>query len=446
MPPKIAKARPPEYVIVGSGIAGLAAAEVLRKRDPRASISMISEETHNFYSRPGLAYLLRGDIPEKLLFIRNRDDLSALNVKRINALVKEMVCDKQELVVSNGQRVHYDRLLLAPGALATRPPFIKEDLAGLVKLDSLDDTRHILKLARHGQTAVVVGGGITALELAEGLAARRMRVHYFLRGELYWSDVLDETESRIVMDRLRHEGVTIHTNTQVKQLHSARGRLTAVETEAGETIPCTMLAYAIGVRPRVDLAKSAGLKVDKGIVVNEYLETGKPGVYAAGDAAQVGSTPLDVLWPTALDQGRIAGANMAGARVAYVKGVACNVTMLTGLKVTIIGNVGSKKKEGGAKKDEDLVAIVRGDSESWRLAPKAWVLSDTEDINRVRLFIGERQIVGALVMGDQTWSHPLQKLITAKADITPIRPQLMSDAPTALTHLANFYQQWEQAG
>jgi NAD(P)H-nitrite reductase large subunit len=193
----------------------------------------------------------------------------------------------------------------------------------------------------------------------------------------------------------------------------------------------------------VELAKNAGLKVDKGIVVNHFLETERPGVFAAGDAAQVGTTPLDVLWPTALDQGRVAGANMAGAKVPYVKEVACNVTMLTGLKVTIIGNVGNKRKDGDAQED-DLVSIVRGDSELWRQAAQAWVLSERDDVNRVRLFVGERTIVGALVMGDQTWSRPLQRLVGSRVDITPIRPQLLSDAPTALAHLANFYQQWQQ--
>src|SRR5213078_2815602 len=110
------------------------------------------------------------------------------------------------------------------------------------------DTRNILQLVRKGKNAIVVGGGITALELAEGLNARGMKVHYFLRGERYWSDVLDETESRIVMERLRHEGVTIHTQTQVKQAVGASGHLTGVETQAGITVPCRILAVAIGVR------------------------------------------------------------------------------------------------------------------------------------------------------------------------------------------------------
>jgi NAD(P)H-nitrite reductase large subunit len=199
---------------------------------------------------------------------------------------------------------------------------------------------------------------------------------------------------------------------------------------------------AIGVKPRIDLAKKAGLTVDRGVVVDAYMQTSVPEVYAAGDVAQVGKAPLDVLWPTALVQGRIAGANMAGANCPYVRGTACNVTMLAGLKVTIIGAVGRGKDV--KDKDKDLVAISRGDSEGWRMHPKAWVLADHDDVNRVRLFVGERKIVGALVMGDQTWSRPLQKLIEAGVDITPIRPALLEGASAGLTHLANFYRQWEK--
>jgi NAD(P)H-nitrite reductase large subunit len=269
-----------------------------------------------------------------------------------------------------------------------------------------------------------------------------MKVHYFLRGDRYWGDVLDETESHIVMDRLRHEGIVLHLNTQVKEAHGKKGQLTEVETQAGEVIPCQVLAVAIGVRPRVDLAKQAGLTVDKAIVVDRYMRTSRPEIFAAGDAAQVGKTPLDVLWPTALDQGRVAGANMAGGNVSYVKAVACNVTMLTGLKVTIIGNVG-RKKEGA--KDADLVAIARGDSEAWRLTPNALVFANRDDVNRVRLFVGDKKIVGALVMGDQSWSRPLQRLIAAEADISPIRSALLGEESDGLSHLAEFYKQWDEA-
>ncbi|MFN4258826.1 MAG: NAD(P)/FAD-dependent oxidoreductase [Gemmataceae bacterium] len=433
---------PTHFVIVGSGIAGLSAAEELCAQDSAARISLISEEAHDFYSRPGLAYLLRGDVPEKQLHIRTRDDARSLCIQRINAHVERLLCHDHELVLSNGQRVRYDRLLLATGALAVPPPFPGGDLAGVVKLDGLDDTRHILKLTKRARTAVVIGGGITALELVEGLSARGLRVHYFLRGVRYWSDVLDEIESRIIMERLRAEGVVIHTQTQVQQAIGQGGKVVGVATQNGEYIPCQILAVAIGVRPRVDLARQAGLTIGKGIVVDSYLRTSAVDVFAAGDVAEVinpdGTSTLDVLWPTALAQGRVAGANMAGATRAYVKSIPSNVTMLTGLKVTIIGAVG-----GGS--NADLVAITRGESEAWRLFPGSWVISDSSNVNRVRLVIGTRAIVGALVMGDQTWARPLQRLVAGHADITPIRSALHEDRAAALTRLADFYHRWEQA-
>ncbi len=367
---------PLRHVIVGSGIAGLCAAEVLRQNDAEAAITIISEEPHNFYSRPGLAYLLRGDIPERQLFIRSKHDLRAMHLQRIHA-VAESLSENQEVVLRDGRRVAYDRLLLATGALAVPPTFPGSDLAGIVKLDGLDDTRRILKLARRGKPAVVIGGGVTALELAEGLRARGMRVHYLLRKARFWGDVLDEVESNIVMDRLRREGIVLHPNTQVKQAIGAKGRVTAVETLGGETIPCRILAVATGVRARVDLTRKAELAADrlaveKGIVVDAHLRTSLPNVFAAGDCARSATRPSTCSGPRPA-QGCIAGMNMAGCRVPYVKGVACNVTLLAGLKVTIIGNVGSGAPGAdtngtgplvGAgrdgKLDDDVVSMARG--------------------------------------------------------------------------------------
>jgi NAD(P)H-nitrite reductase large subunit len=432
---------PRHHVIVGSGIAGLSAAESVRERDPGAAITLVSEEPHAFYSRPGLAYLLRGDIPEKQLAVRTPDEVRALNLQRLHVRVEALQPDRHELVLSDGRRVRYDSLLLATGATAVPPAFPGADLAGVVKLDSLDDARRILKLARRGRTAVVVGGGITALELVEGLRVRGLRVHYFLRSARYWSDVLDEAESRIILERLVHDGIVVHPSTQIRQALGAHGVLTGVETQAGEQTPCQVLAVAIGVRPRADLARAAGLTVDRGIVVDGCLRTSAADVYAAGDVAQVhdpaGGATLDVLWSTALAQGRIAGANMAGANLVYTRGISFNVTQLAGLRVTILGAVGKGQ-------DEDLVTIARGDSESWRRLPQAAVATEQDGVNRVRVVVGERRIVGAVVMGDQTWSHPLQRLIVAQADIAPIRPALLAEGHAALTHLADFYQRRER--
>ncbi len=431
------------YIIVGSSIAGMSAAEAIRGRDAAAAISIVSDESHGLYSRPGLAYLLRGDIPEKQLFSRTPDDVRQLRAATIHARAEQLRPAQHQVVLANGQTLTYDRLLLATGSSAVPPDFPGANLHGVLKLDNLDDTRVLMKAAGRNKTAIVIGGGITALELVEGLRARGMRVHYFMRGDRFWANVLDEAESRLIEERLCDEGVIIHTRTQIKQAVGKRDKLTAVETPSGETLKCDVLAVAIGVKPRLELAQMAGLKIDRGLLVDEYLRTSAPDVYAAGDVAQVydphsGRAVLDVLWSTALEQGRAAGLNMAGAQQPYIKQVAMNVTQLAGLVTTIIGAVG-----GG--QDEDLLTISRGDSEAWRLPTGAWVLTDQHAVNRLRLLVSDCAIVGAVVIGDQGWSQPLHRLIAAKADICSIRAQLEADPAQALTQLSNFYQHWEQS-
>lgn len=429
------------YLIVGSSIAGQAAAEAIRASDAHSLITLVSEEAHQFYSRPGLAYVLRGDIPEKQLLARTAQDARQLKAQRVTARAERLLPDRQQLVLANGQTLSYDRLLLATGSRAVPPDFPGHDLAGVVKLDNLDDLRHILKTANRKHTAVVVGGGITALELVEGLRARGLKVHYFLRGERYWSNVLDEAESHLIEDRLREEGVIIHSHTQIKQALGRRGKLIGVETPAGERLDCEVVAVAIGVRPRLELAQASGLKVDRGIVVDEYLRTSAPQVFAAGDAAQVidsrtGRSMLDTLWSTARAQGQIAGQNMAGGRLIFEKDVPMNVTQLAGLVTTIIGTV-------GAGRDDDLVTISRGDSETWSLLEPGGVIYAQHDVNRMRLQLGEHHFVGAVVMGDQTWTRPLHSLIAQRADITSIRNALLAEPDAALDHLTRFYQTWE---
>jgi len=431
------------YIIVGSGIAGLAAAEAVRRHDARTEITLLAEEPHSFYSRPGLAYLLTGSVPEKQLFARSQAELRELRLNWMRVSVTRLYPESHEVILANSQHLTYDRLLLATGSTAVKPDFPGGDLAGVVKLDSLDDARHILRLARRGRTAVVVGGGITALELVEGLNARGVRVHYFLRGDRYWSNVLDETESRIVEGRLKAEGVIIHYHTQIKQAMGKHDTLVGVETTTGEVVRCHILGVAIGVRPRTEVAQLARLKLERGIEVNEFMQTSAPDVFAAGDVAEVYDSrskraTLDTLWSTALAQGQAAGVNLAGVQTPYAKGVSFNVTRLAGLTTTIIGGIGSGR-------DEDLLTIARGDSEAWRIMPEAWVITERHEVNRIRLLVDERTIVGALIMGDQTLSRPLQNLIAAQVDIAPVREAIKADPTAIISLIPNLHQQWERA-
>jgi NAD(P)H-nitrite reductase large subunit len=313
-------------------------------------------------------------------------------------------------------------------------------LEGVVVLDTLADAKGILKLARRARSAVVVGGGITALEIVEGLVSRGVKTHYFLRGDRYWSNVLDKTESRIVEGRLREEGVKIHYQTELAEIQGMRGKVTGVKTRDGEKIKCKLVPVAIGIHPRIELATAIGMKTDRGILVDEYLCTSIPDIYAAGDVAQVydphsGRSVVDSLWGPAREQGHAAGLNMAGDAVPYLKAVPFNVTRLAGLTTTIIGNVGRGS-------DVDLLGIARGDSETWRQLPEAIAAQSDFKVNRLRVMVGRQHILGAIVMGDQTLSQPLRHLVAKRADITPIRSHLLQPKVKLGDLLTDFWCQW----
>lgn len=425
------------YVIIGSGVAGIAAIEAIRSLDREGEVVMIGDDPYGFYSRPGLAYYLTGELHDKALFPRTAASYRKMNFRYVKGRVQKILREAHTLEMEGGTSLSYDRLLLAVGAQAAPMKAPGADLDGVLKLDHLEDAKKILKHARRGRTAVVVGGGITALEMVEGFLARGVRVHYLLRGDRYWSNVLDEQESRIVEHRLQEDGVRLHFHSEIAEILGKKGRVSGVRLVDGKTLACDMVAYAIGVRPRLELAKQGGLEIDRGILVNEYLQTNDPAIYAAGDVAQVydpatGQSVLDSLWGPARQQGYAAGLNMAGQRTAYRKAVSFNVTRLAGLTTTIIGMVGSGR-------DDDLVGIARGDSETWRHLPEAIVAQTGFEVNRLRLLVGERTLLGAVVMGDQKLSFPLEKIISDGVDISPIREKLLTPQARVGDVIADFW-------
>ena len=412
------------YAIIGTGVAGYACIEAIRSVDKSSEIIMVGDDPHGYYSRPGLAYYLTGELPDKALFPKKREQFAKLNFKYQKGRVTKINRAEKKLVLDGKTLLSYDKLLIATGAHATALKLPGANLKGVVKLDHLEDAHQILSFAKRGKTAVVVGGGITALELTEGLISRGVNVHYLLRGNRYWSNVLDEHESRIVEGRLQVEGVTLHFHTELDEVIGKSGKVIGVRLKDGSTIKCSLLAYAIGINPRMELAHEAGLSLERGILVNEFLQTNDPDIYAAGDVAQVydpltGHSVLDSLWTPAREQGYAAGLNMAGRQKSYIKGAPFNVTRLAGLTTTIIGAVGRGI-------DEDVQGIARGDSETWRQLPDAIVAQSGFDMNHVRVLVGEKTLIGAVVMGDQTLSTPLQKIIAEKMDISAIHDKLLA--------------------
>jgi NADPH-dependent 2,4-dienoyl-CoA reductase/sulfur reductase-like enzyme len=427
------------YLIIGAGAAGISACEAIRSLDSAGEISLVTDDPYGYYSRPGLAYYLNGEVGEDVLYPFSMKDYKNLNLSQVAAQVERIVPVEHRVDLSTRKSLVYDRLVIAAGAQASPLTVPGAQLQGVHKLDSMADTRTLLQSARRAKSAVVVGGGITALELVEGLRAQGLKVTFFLRGDRYWSNVLDEIESRIVEGRLNHEGVQLLFNTELAEVLGKNGKVVGVLTKDGRTIPCEILAFAIGVLPRKELAMNAGINCERGILADEYLRTSAPDVFAAGDVAQVfdsysGQSVLDTLWGTARSQGYTAGLNMAGSSTRYEKSVPFNVTRLAGLTTTIIGTVGRGT-------DPSLSGIARGDSETWRLLPNAVIAENSVDVNRLRLVVGETRLLGAVVMGHQAMSIPLQELISLRAEITPVREALFHTNRIAEV-LSTFWTQW----
>jgi NAD(P)H-nitrite reductase large subunit len=431
------------YAILGMGAAGIAAAEAIRAHDSGGEIVCISFESDGYYSRPGLAYYLSKEMGKRSLYPMSDRDFSDRQIKKYHNLAVRLDTVNNEILLSDGKRLRYDKALLALGAEAVVPDLEGVNLKGVVYLDSMARTREMIDLARRHKRAVVVGGGITALELAEGLAARRVRVDYFLRGDRYWNRVLDEMESGLIIQRLKHEGVQVHFNTEVGEIVGKRGQVNAVRTTDGRLFKTNLVGLAIGVRPRLDLARVSGLTVNRGVIVDEFLQTSAPQVWAAGDVAEVvdpdsGRGVVDSLWPVARQQGRVAGLNMAGIRTEYHRRSPLNVTRLAGLTTTIIGQVGTESNNG------DDLTIVRGESETWQRTPEAVICQNVEDINRVRVMVAQNKLVGAVVMGDQALSRPLDDLISNEANIAPIRDRLTAPGADISKIIRPFWENWRR--
>jgi len=415
------------YTIIGTGVAGFSAAQTLRGLEPKAEIKLISDDPHGYYSRPGLAYYLTGEIPEKQLFPFYKKGKINLDVQHTVARVTRLDPKSHTIEMNPGGTQEYDQLLIATGAHSAPMDVPGSDLKGVVTLDSLEDTRHILSIIRHIKTAVIVGGGVLAIELVEGLVEQGKKVHYLLRGDWFWSTIFVEAESRMIEHRLVEDGVTLHHHTEIKEILGKKGKVIGVRTSSGEVIRCDMVGVGIGVRPQIELAKAANLQTDRGILVNEYLQTNEPDVYAAGDVAQIynpqsGQSVTDNLWYPARKQGRTAAYNMTGQHQAYPRTVSVNVLKMGGVMTSIIGSIGTGRDEGP-------VYTTRGSSETWKQLPNTIATELSTGISNIRLILGQQKLFGAIILGDQKISRQLKEMINDQVDITPIHDQLLQPGP-----------------
>jgi NAD(P)H-nitrite reductase large subunit len=436
---------PANYLIIGNGAAGATAAETIRREDPHGRITLITAEPYPMYSRPGLAYILINEIPAKQVFCRELAWYDKLNIQLILGTAKRLDTTQRRVQLADGRIFPYDRLLIATGARATLPPYPGAELQGVVYLDTFDGTQELIKRSKRAKRAVIIGGGITALELSEGLAHRGVETHYFLRRGRLWGKVFNDAEARLLEQRMKTHHVHIHYHTEISEiLGDRKGRVQGVRLKDGSTFKCNLVGVAIGVKPQFDLATDTPIAIERAILVNEYMETNVPYVYAAGDCAQVYDRwtrqhMVDILWPSAVAEGNAAALNMTGTRHAYVKGSPFNACLLFGLHITTMGQINPREEDANV---HILQHISRGSSEVWYTHPRpyrsAWA---ADDENTIRLVLSGDYLAGAVVIGEQRLSDPLRYLIEHHVNVRAMLPELMAGGDILKTCLLDYWRQ-----
>lgn len=437
------------FVIIGNGAAGITAAEELRRRDPRADITICTDEPYPMYSRPGLAYVLINEVSAQQAMARKPEWYQQQRIELIHSRAVSLDFKRQLVSLANGRGLLYDALLIAVGATAVKAPFPGGDLDGVVYLDNLDNTLDILKRVKTARAGVVVGGGITALELTEGLAHHDVETHYLSRKNNLWSALLNDQESKLVERQMIHHGALIHYQREIAEIIGRDGRVAAVKTTKGEEIPCEIVGVAVGVKPNLGLVKGTPLEIDRGLLTDEYLQTNIPGVYAAGDCAQIydawsGEKRVDSLWPTAVASGRVAAQNMLGLRTPYVKGVPFNAALLFGLHLTAIGQVAAAGRDDAEA--EELSFISRGASEVWTSSSGSGYTSAWADdgTSSQRLILRNNTIAGALLLGNQRLADPLRDLIDRRVDISHIKDRLLKGGTALAVAVMDEWTRWKR--
>ena len=312
-------------VIIGNGITGVTAARFIRKLSDHR-ITMISDETDYFFSRTALMYVYMGHMrfedvkPYKDWFWEKNA------ITTVRDYVDEIDTRRKILNLRSGKTLDFDALLIATGSKSNKFGWPGEDLIGVQGLYGAPDLEEMERQTRGIDRAVVVGGGLIGIELAEMLHSRHIPVSFLVRESEYMNYAMPPEEAAMIGREIRNHGIDLRLSAELKAvLGDEQGRARAVVTGSGEDIPCGFVGLTVGVHPNIELATNSGIETNRGVLVNPYFETSVPDVYAAGDCAEfrddeVGSARIEQLWYTGRMHGKTVAQTICGRRSAYDPG------------------------------------------------------------------------------------------------------------------------------
>jgi NADPH-dependent 2,4-dienoyl-CoA reductase/sulfur reductase-like enzyme/Fe-S-cluster-containing hydrogenase component 2/pSer/pThr/pTyr-binding forkhead associated (FHA) protein/CRP-like cAMP-binding protein len=410
------------YVIIGNGIAGVTAAEILRAADATCAITIIADDPFPAYYRPALKDFLGGRLPEDKLWARPATFYQDHRIRFIPGRVVGISTMQRFVQLHNGKYTGYSKLLLANGARPRNLACSGLDLAGVSTLRSVADYQEILRRLSDVNRVVVCGSGTLALESAETLRHRGYQVTHLLRGSTLWSEVLDPVASDMVLQEERRDGIDVRTDEEIAEIAGKNGQVSHVITRNGEQIPCEMVLIAIGIEPLIDFIRASGISCGRGVKVDNEMCTNIPDIYAAGDVIETtdnftGRARVIGQWFPAIQQARVAASNMLGTFTPdhpYFPGSnseahAANInyynsTFLYGLDFVSIGLTRCPSSRGYQE-----------------------IAADPQPRNYRKVILKNGVIVGALLLGDREQGLTFKRAIDHRVNLAPVAHQLFAD-------------------
>ena len=337
-------------IIIGNGISGVTAARHIRKMSDKR-ITIISSESEHFFSRTALMYVYMGHMKfehtkpyENWFWKKNKIDLLHAHVDKIDFRNQNISCN-------DGKTLAYDTLILALGSKPNKFGWPGQDLQGVQGLYSKQDLELMEKNTRNSESAVIVGGGLIGVEMAEMLHSRKKNVTFLVRENLFWSNVLPEKESKIISDHIRENGIELMFNEELEIITSNDGkRCSGVKTKSGKDIKCDFLGLTVGVSPNIEFLRGSDLNTDRGIIVNNNFETNIKNVYAIGDCAElkdppVGRSNIEQVWYTGRMHGEVVADNICSKKREYLPGPWFNSAKFFDIEYQTYGRVKPKYSE-----------------------------------------------------------------------------------------------------
>ena len=404
-----------KHVILGNGPAGVIAAETTRKRSPEAEIVMIGSEDAPPYSRMAIPYLLMGNIQENGTYLRkDPKHFTKLKIIQLHATVKAVDCKAKQLIFEGKENkpLAFDKLLIATGSVPVQPTVPGIDLPGVHPCWTLEDARAITKLAKPGSRVLQMGAGFIGCIILEALASRKVELTVVEMGNRMVPRMMTEVAGGMIKQWVQSKGIEVFTDTRVQEI-SQSGSALKVQLSNGKTLEVDLVISATGVRPNIGYLNNSGLKIDTGILVNEYMQTSHPDIYAAGDVTEsidfsTGHRIVNAIQPNAAEQARIAGISMTGGDAQSVGAMQINVLDTLGLISSSFGLWSGAK--GG-----DHVEII-----------------DPQRYKYFRLeFLGD-VLVGATTVGSTEHIGVLRGLIQSKTALGEWKAHLLKDPTQAM--------------